>query len=371
MGVNKVVLGTTTIVDISDSTVTAEKLIKGQTAYGADGEKIIGTLEPGIDTSDATATAEDIVYPSTAYVNGEKVTGALTMDRGSTTVVVTPETGWNIGRCLKMRYNPDERRAFSPDEAMLDLVAPFTEFGDATAEDVAEGKTFTSAAGLKVVGTNPGTVIYTPLAYLEASGEQYIDTGISGGVNAAYEIKFSSCGSVASDWNHYFAGDGKDTSAARIQAIGSAHVIGYWANSAYYYWLWNMADAEAHIVRYDGTGAMYVDGVAASYGADTSGFAGNGWGDLSWYVFNSHNEPTTKAKMRLYYLKMYTDGVLVRDFIPVQRSIDGAYGLYDLVTEQFFGNIGTGEFTGVAQSEYESAAMTEYTEALQILGVSV
>lgn len=357
-----------TVIDLSGDTVYAGAMLEGITAHGADGEPIIGTAKPGIDTSDATAAAGDIAYQKTAYVNGQKITGTLTDGSfNATTSNVSTAMGGAFVRLSATAAEDQIVRAGDP----INLNTLRSNFGDATAEDVAEGKTFTSAAGLKVVGTNPGTVIYTPLAYLEASGEQYIDTGISGGVNAAYEIKFSSCGSVASDWNHYFAGDGKDTSAARIQAIGSAHVIGYWANSANYYWLWNMADAEAHIVRYDGTGAMYVDGVAASYGADTSGFAGNGWGDLSWYVFNSHNEPTTKAKMRLYYLKMYTDGVLVRDFIPVQRSIDGAYGLYDLVTEQFFGNIGTGEFAGVAQSEYESAAMTEYTEALQILGVSV
>lgn len=203
---------------------------------------------------------------------------------------------------------------------------------------------------------------YTICDYIEADGTQYIDTGISGGANAAYEIKFSSCGSVASDWNHYFAGDGKDTSAARIQAIGSAHVIGYWANSSHYYWLWNMADAEAHIVRYDSTGAMYVDDVAANYGADTSGFAGNGWGDLSWYVFNSHNEPTTKAKMRLYYLKMYTDGVLVRDFIPVYRNSDGVFGLWDRVSETFFENIGTGSFVGGYSSDNDDDTnLIDYT----------
>lgn len=48
MGVNKVVFNTAdgehTLIDISDSTVTAATLAKGQTAYGADGEKITGTM---------------------------------------------------------------------------------------------------------------------------------------------------------------------------------------------------------------------------------------------------------------------------------------------------------------------------------------
>jgi hypothetical protein len=74
--------------------------------------------------------------------------------------------------------------------------------------------------------------------------------------------------------------------------------------------------------------------------------AGSGWGNLSWNVFNAPGKNNI-ISLRLYYLKMYTDGVLVRDFIPVQRSSDGAYGLLDRVTNRFFGNAGTGAFTGV------------------------
>lgn len=78
MGVNKVVFGAVAIMDISDSTVTAETLAEGETAYRADGEKITGTAKMGgIDTSDATAEAGDILSGETAYVKGKKVTGTI------------------------------------------------------------------------------------------------------------------------------------------------------------------------------------------------------------------------------------------------------------------------------------------------------
>lgn len=47
MGVNKVVFDGKTLMDISDSTVKTYTLAKGETAYGADGEKIVGTMEAG------------------------------------------------------------------------------------------------------------------------------------------------------------------------------------------------------------------------------------------------------------------------------------------------------------------------------------
>lgn len=43
MAVNKVVYGTTTIIDISDSTVTPETLLLDTVAYNAKGERIVGT----------------------------------------------------------------------------------------------------------------------------------------------------------------------------------------------------------------------------------------------------------------------------------------------------------------------------------------
>lgn len=41
--VNKVVYGGQTLIDISDTTATADKILEGYTAYGADGQKLTGT----------------------------------------------------------------------------------------------------------------------------------------------------------------------------------------------------------------------------------------------------------------------------------------------------------------------------------------
>ena len=47
MAVNKVIYGTTVLVDLTEDTVTPDKLLKGATAHDASGEPITGTLEAG------------------------------------------------------------------------------------------------------------------------------------------------------------------------------------------------------------------------------------------------------------------------------------------------------------------------------------
>ena len=46
MAVNKVVFGTTVLVDLTGDTVTPETLLQGRTAHGKDGAPIVGTLDP-------------------------------------------------------------------------------------------------------------------------------------------------------------------------------------------------------------------------------------------------------------------------------------------------------------------------------------
>lgn len=47
MGVNKVIYGNSTIIDITDSTVTPDTLMSGYTAYAANGDLITGEASGG------------------------------------------------------------------------------------------------------------------------------------------------------------------------------------------------------------------------------------------------------------------------------------------------------------------------------------
>ena len=78
MGVSKVIYGGNTLIDLTADTLKKDKILKGYTAHGADGEPITGTCEFDANTQDATATEAEILAGKTAYNKGVKITGKMT-----------------------------------------------------------------------------------------------------------------------------------------------------------------------------------------------------------------------------------------------------------------------------------------------------
>jgi len=77
MAISKIIYGGDVLLDLTADTVTAEHLIKGYTAHGADGELITGTNDWDSNTQDATAADAEILLGKTAYVKGTKKTGTM------------------------------------------------------------------------------------------------------------------------------------------------------------------------------------------------------------------------------------------------------------------------------------------------------
>ena len=48
---------------------------------------------------------------------------------------------------------------------------------------------------------------------------------------------------------------------------------------------------------------------------------------------------------RIHYFKLYVNNTLVFDMVPARRNTDDVLGMYDIVTGQFFTNVGTGSFS--------------------------
>lgn len=81
MAKNKIIYGNTTLIDLTDATLevtNGDQILSGQSAYGRDGEKIIGTCTYNADTSSATADASDVLSGETFYgASGTEQTGSM------------------------------------------------------------------------------------------------------------------------------------------------------------------------------------------------------------------------------------------------------------------------------------------------------
>lgn len=191
------------------------------------------------------------------------------------------------------------------------------------------------------IGSAGGDVLpdgYTQLRYIQSTGGQYINTGVKQD-KLNIEMK---CRPLNSENTYGFL------LGARLNTNTNCFVIP----------IKNTSDA--HIMEYGRIsntiiGNYYNQDVTISNKANV--FTLNGVTKiLSQYSFNSEydvylftcNQNGTlltraQSQSRIYYLKMWYDDELVRNFIPV-RNPDGIVGLYDTVSGTFFTNEGTGDF---------------------------
>lgn len=195
---------------------------------------------------------------------------------------------------------------------------------------------------------------YTQLEYIESTGTQYIDTGLS----------------LPSGFR--FVGDIQVTdSSGPGNIIGAEKIIngvGYRNNFTYYNSGWGIGaggwGTKDMTVSHDNSRIefsnivgddLYLkingESVAVTF---SSGYPKtDNRTDESLFVFalrnnlDGTNKVTQYAKFKNYGMSVYSsadDSSLVGNFIPCKRNSDGVVGLYDLVSNTFFENAGTGEF---------------------------
>lgn len=204
--------------------------------------------------------------------------------------------------------------------------------------------------GSAVVWERGGGILppgYTQKEYLQTSGAQAIDTGYTPQTDIfKAEMRVG--------WT--IENNKSLIDSSRFNFMKANYRV-YWYtasnNTAYYISGINMQNNIDYTITIETTGSgqsIQVDDVISSNTAKPAIAAT----DAPIYLFATHYQnngqpwPTDREFVtgKCYYVKIYDNNILVRDFIPAVRDSDSKPGFYDLVTNQFFTNAGTGaDFT--------------------------
>lgn len=141
--------------------LTADKIKEGEHILG-----ITGTLKSGIDTSDATATSTDIIASKTAYVDGNKVTGELSVQNIKSfqgqVVTTTEDRDGNLAGYIILFNNDLTTKQILNSTSQIQSDFPVSEIvrmeDDLKPENIKSGKTIVGVKGsLESLDTSDAT----------------------------------------------------------------------------------------------------------------------------------------------------------------------------------------------------------------------
>lgn len=185
---------------------------------------------------------------------------------------------------------------------------------------------------------------FQELTYIGCSGSQFINTLIKPSANSAFYIRYQE--TTASGSNYAFGS--RDSSRILYGVTGgtathNVSVVGHTAKTP---------------DNYRSIGNIYE--ITASYNASTTGtsrircettgdvFDGvqsATYGDSVGNIFIcAHRTANRHGGMNVFEVKIWNDDVLERHLIPCRRISDNVLGMYDLVYDIFYANVGSGEF---------------------------
>lgn len=173
---------------------------------------------------------------------------------------------------------------------------------------------------------------YTRLNYIQSSGSQYINTGITPTANTRVVMDFQLTTA--------------DTGNRALFAVAGQFSFRWYGSSSVF--RSNGSDSKDFSNTISGTDRHTVDKTATTCTLDGTYSVTNSAGSVSNPLYllaqNTGSGVSNYASAKLYSCKIYENGSLVRDFVPCTNA-SGTVGLYDMANGAFYSNAGSGTFT--------------------------
>lgn len=174
------------------------------------------------------------------------------------------------------------------------------------------------------------------IEYLESDNTSYIDTGYKPNQNTTIEIKYKGVQNSCPIFSRWSEDPTYDTFGIFIKNITTSTentvlYYGRYSETKYNFVTCPLSDIHEITI---GLNNLIVNGTSTSITRNTF------QSTVNLNLFKGTNSST--AGIRIYYLKIYENNILIQDFIPVRKN--GIGYMYDKVTRKLFGNAGTGAF---------------------------
>lgn len=184
MANNKIIFGGRTLIDLTQDTVTPDKLLDGHTAHDKSGEIIEGTCTFDSDTSDATIAVAEMLSGKTAYARGTKLTGTMP-NKGAAVGKITTKSGvYTIPQGYhdgsgKVDIDASEQSKLIPDNIRQGVTILGIEGTMSGTEDVvAQSRTVTPSTAVQTILPETG---YNYLSQVVVNAIPYVETDNSAG----------------------------------------------------------------------------------------------------------------------------------------------------------------------------------------------
>lgn len=189
----------------------------------------------------------------------------------------------------------------------------------------------------------PG-IDYLELEYIQNSGSQKIDTGVTINASKRFEIDVRLNSDNPNENSIMGTGDSSDTNLVSIRAgnyfgaeSGLQNHFGFIKNQKYYFPGEITKDTNRHLFVIDlKNNKVKID----QYEAITDGTTNS---SLTWWIGSYMGNTSSGFDWigKYYGVKIYNNEELIHDLIPVQRISDNEVCFYDTITGEYFVNSGT------------------------------
>ena len=182
---------------------------------------------------------------------------------------------------------------------------------------------------------------YKKVSYLQSTGTQYIDTGLKGKNGYDFDFKFNS---KIDSTAYGIGGEWQSGNSCYLGVIRNNNKFAYHYKSTQspveIQTLVNNTDYEVQAHLYSSEQYYVINGTKSTVGIISGDFTST---ENIW-LFAINASTVTYSNLKMYYMKIWDNGTLTRDFVPVIRKSDNKPGMWDKVTRTFYTNAGSGEF---------------------------